>query len=162
MYTRWASAPPSAWRSWAATMLAGSLLAAIAEARAWRSMCGWAANPTLEARRAKARLAWLGLTGVPRSVRNTRSSSTGRGGQPGCDESDDPDLEVFYRHFWSAWCSHPDRSGDQESVTTLSGRPGRPTSHRGQPGPGQRNFEVMAFLEHGLDGEVDRGQTRSA
>jgi DNA-binding CsgD family transcriptional regulator len=27
---------------------------------------------------------------------------------------------VFYRHFWSAWCSHPDRSGDQESVTTLS------------------------------------------
>lgn len=40
--------------------------------------------------------------------------------QPSCDESDDPDLEVFYRHFWSAWCSHPDRSGDQESVTTLS------------------------------------------
>jgi DNA-binding CsgD family transcriptional regulator len=41
--------------------------------------------------------------------------------QPGCDEPDDPDgLEVFYRHFWSAPCSHPDRSGDQESVTTLS------------------------------------------
>jgi hypothetical protein len=33
MYTRWASAPPSAWRSWA-----------------------------------KARLAWLGLTGVPLSA----------------------------------------------------------------------------------------------
>jgi hypothetical protein len=29
MYTRWASAPPSAWRSWAAMMLAGSLLAAM-------------------------------------------------------------------------------------------------------------------------------------
>lgn len=27
---------------------------------------------------------------------------------------------MFYRHFWSAWCSHPDRSGDRESVTTLS------------------------------------------
>ena len=40
--------------------------------------------------------------------------------QPSCDDPDDPDLEVFYRHFWSAWCSHPDRSGDQESVTTLS------------------------------------------
>jgi hypothetical protein len=65
MYTRWASVPPSAWRSWAAMMLAGSLLAAIAEARAWRSRCGWAASPTLAARRAKARLAWLGLTGVP-------------------------------------------------------------------------------------------------
>ena len=64
-------------------MLAGSLLAAIAEARAWRSMCGWAASPTLAARRAKARLAWLGLTGVPRSVRNTRSSWTGWGGRPG-------------------------------------------------------------------------------
>jgi hypothetical protein len=38
---------------------------------------GWAANPMLAARRAKARLAWLGLTGVPRSVRNTRSSWTG-------------------------------------------------------------------------------------
>jgi hypothetical protein len=64
-------------------MLAGSLLAAIADANAWRSMCGWAANPMLAARRAKARLAWLGLTGVPRSVRNTRSNSTGWGGRPG-------------------------------------------------------------------------------
>jgi hypothetical protein len=44
-------------------MLAGSLWAAIAEARAWRSMWGWAASPTLAARRVKARLAWLGLTG---------------------------------------------------------------------------------------------------
>ena|SRR5215218_6241476 len=27
---------------------------------------------------------------------------------PGCDQPDDPDaLEVFYRHFWSASCSHP-------------------------------------------------------
>src|SRR5215203_1415120 len=83
MYTRWASPPPSAWRSWAAMMLAGSLLAAIAEARAWRSRWGWAATPALAARRVKARLAWLGLTGVPRSVRKTRSSSTGRGGWPG-------------------------------------------------------------------------------
>ena len=58
-------------------MLAGSLLAAMADARAWRSRCGWAASPTLAARRAKARLAWLGLTGMPRSVRNTRSNSTG-------------------------------------------------------------------------------------
>ena len=58
-------------------MLAGSLLAAIADASAWRSRCGWATIPTLAARRAKARLAWLGLTGVPRSVRNTRSNSTG-------------------------------------------------------------------------------------
>jgi hypothetical protein len=55
-------------------VLAGSLLAAIAEARACRSMWGWATSPMLAARRAKARLAWLGLTGVPRSVRNTRSS----------------------------------------------------------------------------------------
>jgi hypothetical protein len=61
-------------------MLAGSLLAAIAEASAWRSMWGWAANPTLAATRAKARLAWLGLNGVPRSVRNTRSNVRGRGG----------------------------------------------------------------------------------
>jgi hypothetical protein len=44
---------------------------------------GWAVSPTLAASRAKARLAWLGLTGVPRSVRNTRSSWTGRGGRPG-------------------------------------------------------------------------------
>ena len=36
MYTRWASVPPSAWRSWAAMMLAGSLLAAMADASAWR------------------------------------------------------------------------------------------------------------------------------
>jgi hypothetical protein len=79
MYTRWASPPPSAWRSWAAMMLAGSFLAAIADARAWRSRCGWASSPTLAASRAKARLAWLGLTGVPRSVRNTKSSSIGRG-----------------------------------------------------------------------------------
>ena len=64
-------------------MLAGSLLAAIAEARAWRSRWGWASSPTLAARWAKARLAWLGLTGVPRSVRNTRSSWTGWGGRPG-------------------------------------------------------------------------------
>ena len=64
-------------------MLAGSLLAAIAEARAWRNICGWATSPMLAARRAKARLAWLGLTGVPRSVRNTRSSWTGWGGRPG-------------------------------------------------------------------------------
>jgi hypothetical protein len=71
---RWASAPPSAWRSCAAMMLAGSFSAAIAEASAWRSRCGWAASPTPAASRAKARLAWLGLTGVPRSVRNTRSS----------------------------------------------------------------------------------------
>src|SRR5215217_7533279 len=76
MYTRWATAPPSAWRSWAAMMLAGSLLAAIADARAWRNWCGWASSPALAARWAKARLAWLGLTGVPRSVRKTRSSST--------------------------------------------------------------------------------------
>src|SRR4030095_14829659 len=55
-------------------MLAGSLLAAIADARAWRSRCGWAASPTLGANRAKARLAWLGLTGVPRSVRNIRGT----------------------------------------------------------------------------------------
>jgi hypothetical protein len=34
----------------------GSFSAAIAEANACRSMCGWAASPTLEARRAKARL----------------------------------------------------------------------------------------------------------
>jgi hypothetical protein len=79
MYTRWASPPPSACRSWAAMMLAGSLLAAIAEANAWRSMWGWATSPMLAARRAKARLAWLGLTGVPRSVRNTKSNSTGWG-----------------------------------------------------------------------------------
>jgi len=45
MYTRWASLPPSAWRSWAAMMLAGSLLAAIADANAWRSMCGWGNQP---------------------------------------------------------------------------------------------------------------------
>ena len=70
-------APPSAWRSWAAMMLAGSLLAAIADARAWRNWCGWASSPALAASRAKARLAWLGLTGVPRWVRNTRSSWTG-------------------------------------------------------------------------------------
>jgi hypothetical protein len=57
MYTRWARTPPSAWRSWAAMMLAGSLLAAIADARAWRSRCGWASSPTLAARRAKA---WAG------------------------------------------------------------------------------------------------------
>jgi hypothetical protein len=38
---------------------------------------GWAASPTLAAKRAKARVAWLGLTAVPRSARNTRSSSTG-------------------------------------------------------------------------------------
>jgi hypothetical protein len=44
-------------------MLAGSLLAAIAEARACRSRWGWATTPTLAASRAKARLAWLGLTG---------------------------------------------------------------------------------------------------
>src|SRR5215218_5274288 len=53
------------------------LVAAMAEAKAWRSRWGWAASPTPVARRAKARLAWLGLTGVPRSVRNTRSNSTG-------------------------------------------------------------------------------------
>jgi hypothetical protein len=41
----------------AAMMLAGSLLAAMADASAWRSRCGWAASPTLAARRAKARLA---------------------------------------------------------------------------------------------------------
>ena len=64
-------------------MLAGSLLAAIADARAWRSWWGWASSPALAARWAKARLAWLGLTGVPRSVRKTRSSSTGWGGWPG-------------------------------------------------------------------------------
>src|SRR6266536_435310 len=64
-------------------MLAGSLLAAIAEASAWRSICRWASSPTPRASLAKPRLAWLGLSGVPRSVRNTRSSSTGRGGWPG-------------------------------------------------------------------------------
>jgi hypothetical protein len=40
-------------------------------------------QPDPAASRAKARLAWLGLTGVPRSVRNTRSRWTGRGGWPG-------------------------------------------------------------------------------
>jgi hypothetical protein len=39
-----------------AMMLAGSLLAAIADARAWRSRCGRAISPTLAASRAKARL----------------------------------------------------------------------------------------------------------
>jgi hypothetical protein len=40
---------------------------------------------------------------------------------PEPDEPGDPDGDqVFYRHFWSASCSHPDRSGDRESVTTLS------------------------------------------
>jgi hypothetical protein len=68
MYTRWASAPPSVWRSWAAMMLAGSLLAAIADARAWPSRWGWAASPALAASLAKERLAWVGLTAVPRSV----------------------------------------------------------------------------------------------
>jgi hypothetical protein len=47
-------------------VLAGSLLAAIAEASTCRSMWGWAASPMLAARRVKARLAWLGLTAVPR------------------------------------------------------------------------------------------------
>jgi hypothetical protein len=37
---------------------AGSLLAAIAEASAWRSMCGRAAYPTDRASLAKLRLAW--------------------------------------------------------------------------------------------------------
>jgi hypothetical protein len=52
--------PSSAWRSCAAMMLAGSLLAAIAEASAWRSMCVWAFSPTLRARLVNPRLAWLG------------------------------------------------------------------------------------------------------
>jgi hypothetical protein len=34
------------------------MLAAIADARAWRSRWGWAASPALAARWAKARLAW--------------------------------------------------------------------------------------------------------
>jgi hypothetical protein len=50
-------------------MDAGSLLAAMADARACRSMWGWASNPTLAASLAKARLAWLGLTAVPRQPR---------------------------------------------------------------------------------------------
>jgi DNA-binding CsgD family transcriptional regulator len=50
-----------------------------------------------------------------------RSFWTGLSTLPDGDQLDDPDaLEVFYRHFWSAPCSHPDRSGDRESVTTLS------------------------------------------
>ena len=64
-------------------MLAGSLLAAIAEARHAAAGGDGRPAPMLAARRAKARLAWLGLTGVPRSVRNTRSNSTCRGGRPG-------------------------------------------------------------------------------
>jgi hypothetical protein len=44
---------------------------------------GWATRPTPLASLAKPRLAWLGLSTVPRSVRNTRSSSRGRGGWPG-------------------------------------------------------------------------------
>jgi hypothetical protein len=53
-------------------MLAGSLLAAIADASAWRSMCGWASNPTLAASRAKPRLAWLGLSATgPRVTRRS-------------------------------------------------------------------------------------------
>ena len=37
----------------------------------------------------------------------------------GADDDDEPD-EGFYDHFWSAPCSHPDRSGDWESVTAIS------------------------------------------
>ena len=51
--------------------------------RAWRSRWGWEASPTLAARRAKARLAWFGVTFVARSVRNAKSSWTGWGGRPG-------------------------------------------------------------------------------
>src|SRR4029453_3764852 len=68
MYTRWARAPPSAWRNWAPMMLAGSLLAAIADAKAWRSMWGWAASPTLAARRPKARRGGVGVAGGARRV----------------------------------------------------------------------------------------------
>ena len=60
-------------------MLAGSLLAAIADARVWRSRWGWASSPTLAASRARARLAWLRLTGVPHSVRAVKHPSRVRG-----------------------------------------------------------------------------------
>src|SRR5215211_5477524 len=147
MYTRWASAPPSAWRSWAAMMLAGSLLAAIAEARAWRSRWGWAATPALAARRAKARLAWLGLTGVPRSVRNTRSSSTGRGAWPGSTQCSQRvgawprarRSRCCWRRCWRSWKSSRAATGCGSSTAVtpascssssspipgLDGRPGR-------------------------------------
>jgi hypothetical protein len=45
MYTRWARAPPSAWRSWVAMMPAGSLLAAIAaEHQVELDWVGWPAG----------------------------------------------------------------------------------------------------------------------
>jgi hypothetical protein len=45
MYTRWARAPPSAWRSWVAMMPAGSLVAAIAaEHQVELDWVGWPAG----------------------------------------------------------------------------------------------------------------------
>ena len=54
---------------------------------------------------------------VPRQNRTWVYTDTAEGSFAADDAEAD---RVFFGHYWSSPCSHPDRTGDYESVTTLS------------------------------------------